>query len=185
MMRFLGVCLLIFFFTAGYGCSGLAARVSAGSGDRRTAGTQLEDEAIESKSMSRIQEKFKESAQITVTSYNRFVLITGDAANDDAKTNIARIVYSVPNVKNIANEISVGLLANTSIRRTDASISREIKTLLNNNKSLQSGAIKVATDRGVVYLLGLVTHAEATVASEIASTINDVKKVVRVFEYID
>lgn len=184
-MRFLSVWLLIFLVATGYGCSGLAARVSAGSGDRRTSGTQVEDDSIESKSMSRIQDKFKESAQITVTSYNRFVLITGDAASDDAKTNIERIVYSVPNVKKIANEVSVGALANTSIRRIDLSISREIKSELSNNKSLQSGAIKVATDRGVVYLLGLVTHAEANVASEIASTTNDVKKVVRVFEYID
>ncbi len=185
MMRLPGVLLLIFFVTAGYGCSGLAARVAGGSGDRRTAGTQVEDDAIESKSMSRIQEKFKETAQITVTSYNRFVLITGDAASEDAKTNIERIVYSVPNVKKIANEISVGPLANSSIRRTDAGISREIKGEFNQNKSLQAGAIKVATERGVVYLLGLVTHAEANIASEIASTTNDVKKVVRVFEYID
>jgi osmotically-inducible protein OsmY len=185
MMRYLSLCLLLFFVTAGFGCSSIAARVSAGSGDRRTAGTQVEDDAIESKSMSRIQEKFKDTAQITVTSYNRFVLITGDAANEDTKTNIERIVYSVPNVKKIANEVSVGALANGSIRRTDASMSREIKSELNKNKSLQSGAIKVATERGVVYLLGLVTHAEANVASEIASTTNDVKKVLRVFEYID
>jgi osmotically-inducible protein OsmY len=184
-MRLLRIWLLIFFVTAGYGCSSLAARVSAGSGDRRTAGTQVEDDAIESKAMIRIQEKFKETAQITVTSYNRFVLITGDAANEEAKTNIERIVYSVPNVKKIANEVSVGPLASTSIRRTDASISREIKSDLNKNKSLQAGAIKVAPERGVVYLLGLVTHAEANIASEIASTTNDVKKVVRVFEYID
>jgi osmotically-inducible protein OsmY len=184
-MRFLSIGLLVFFIVAGCGCSNLAARVSAGSGDRRTAGTQVEDEAIESKSMSRIQEKFKETAQITITSYNRFVLITGDAVNDDTKNNIERIVYSVPNVKKIANEVSVGALANAGIRRTDTGISREIKSDLNKNKSLQSGAIKVATERGIVYLLGLVTHAEANIASEIASTANDVKKVVRVFEYID
>jgi osmotically-inducible protein OsmY len=65
------------------------------------------------------------------------------------------------------------------------SISRDIKSDLNKNKSLQSGAIKVTTERGIVYLLGLVTHAEANIAAEIASTTNDVKKVVRVFEYID
>jgi osmotically-inducible protein OsmY len=185
MMRFPSIWLLVLFVLVGSGCSGIAARVSAGSGDPRTAGTQVEDEAIESKSMSRIQEKFKESAQITVTSYNRFVLITGDAASEEAKTNIERIVYSVPNVKKIANEITVGALANAGIRRTDTGISREIKSELNKNKSLRSGAIKVETERGIVYLLGLVTHAEAGVASEIASTTNDVKKVVRVFEYID
>jgi osmotically-inducible protein OsmY len=135
--------------------------------------------------MLRIQEKYKDKAQITVTSYNRFVLITGDAPNEDTKSNIERVVYSVPNVKKIANEVSVGALANSSLRRTDSNISHDIKSGLSNSKSLQSGAIKVTTERGVVYLLGLVTHAEANAASEIASTSSGVQKVVRVFEYID
>lgn len=182
-MRYLNVLMLAGVLVAVQGCVGVG--LTAGSADRRSAGTQVEDETIESKSMTRIQEKFKDSAQITVTSYNRFVLITGNAPTDDAKSNIERIVYSVPNVKNIADEVSVGALANASARRTDLGITRDIKSGLGRNKSLQSGAIKIATEKGVVYLLGLVTHAEANTAGEIASTTPGVQKVVRVFEYID
>ena len=78
-----------------------------------------------------------------------------------------------------------GTVPNASSHRTDSSITRDIKSGIGKNKSLQSVTIKVTTERGIVYLLGLATHAEADAASEIASTTSDVKKVVRVFEYID
>jgi osmotically-inducible protein OsmY len=179
-MRYFIVLLLSLFFATVQGCAGVSSKV-----DRRSAGTQVEDETIESKSMTRIQDKFKDTAQVTVTSYNRFVLITGTVQNDDIKTNVERIVYSVPNVKKIADEVSVGSFPNASSHRTDSSITHDIKSGISKSKSLQSVTIKVATERGIVYLLGLATHAEADAASEIASTTSDVKKVVRVFEYID
>lgn len=135
--------------------------------------------------MSRIQEKYKNKALITATSFNRFVLLTGDATSKETKENIERIVYSVPNVKQIADEITVGGLSSSSTRNADSSISKDIKSDLNINKSLRPGTIKVTTEKGVVYLLGLVTHAEAKIASEIASTTFGVQKVVRAFEYID
>lgn len=179
-MRYLTVLLLAVFLATVQACSGVSAKM-----DRRTAGTQVEDDTIESKSMTRIQEKYKDSAQVNVTSYNRFVLITGTVANGEVKSNVERIVYSVPNVKKIADEVSVGAMPSASSRRTDSSITREIKAGIGKSKALQSVTIKVATERGIVYLLGLATHAEADAASEIASTTGDVKKVVRVFEYID
>jgi osmotically-inducible protein OsmY len=180
MMRHLTVLLLAFCFATVQGCAAVSNKT-----DRRSTGTQVEDDTIESKSTSRIQEKYKDSAQVTVTSYNRFVLITGTVPSDEIKTSIERIVYSVPNVKKIADEISVGAMPSASIHRTDSSITRDIKTGIAKSKSLQSVTIKVTTERGIVYLLGLATHAEADTASEIASTTSDVKKVVRVFEYID
>ena len=113
------------------------------------------------------------------------VPVTGTVASDDIKTNVERIVYSVPNVKKIADEVSVGAFPASSVHRTDSSITRDIKSGIGKSKALQSVTMKVATERGIVYLLGLATHAEADAASEIASTTSDVKKVVRVFEYID
>ncbi len=183
MMRYLNILLLAAVLVAVQGCTGVATRV--GANDRRSAGTQVEDDTIETKSMARIQEKYKDAAQVTVTSYNRFVLITGEALSEDIRSNVERVVYSVPNVKKIANEVVVGALSSSSSRRTDSGISSDIKYGLNKNKAIQAGTVRVSTDRGVVYLLGLVTHAEANAASEIASTTPGVQKVVRVFEYID
>lgn len=180
IMRNFAVLMLALSLVTLQGCSAVSSKI-----DRRTAGTQVEDDAIETKSTSRIQEKYKDAAQVTITSYNRFVLITGTVASDDIKTNVERIVYSVPNVKKIADEVSVGAFPAASVHRTDSSITRDIKSGIGKSKALQSVTMKVATERGIVYLLGLVTHAEAEAASEIASTTSDVKKVVRVFEYID
>jgi len=179
-MKLANLLLLAVVLFAVQGC----ANVTSSSAERRSAGTQLEDESIESKAMANIKEKYKDTAQITVTSFNRFVLITGDAPNEDVKLGIERIVYSVLNVKKIANEVSVGALSNSGVRRTDAGITRDIKSGLN-RKSLTSGTVKLTTERGIVYLLGLVTHADADAASQIASTTNGVQKVARVFEYID
>ena len=180
-MRLINLILLATVLVMLQGCVGVASNVV----DRRSQGTLVEDETIETKSMAGIKEKYKDSAQITITSYNRFVLITGEVPSEDFKTGIERIVYSVLGVKQIANEIHVGGMPNPSVHREDSSISRDIRSSLSRNKSIRSGTIKVTTEKGVVYLLGLVTHADANTASELASTANGVQKVVRVFEYID
>lgn len=188
-MRNLNAFLLTVVLLTLQACSGYAsnatARIGTNSADIYSAGTQLDDDTIETKAMTRIREKYKDTAQITVTSHNRAVLVTGEALDEDAKKNVTRIIYSVPNVKKITNEVVIGTLANTTSRNTDASITNDIKYALNKNKSIQAGVIRVVTDKAVVYLLGLVTHAEASAASEIASTSPGVQKVVRSFEYID
>ncbi|MDP2805223.1 MAG: BON domain-containing protein [Gallionellaceae bacterium] len=181
-MRYLVLALITVFIFTAQGCAGFAKKSAA---DRRTAGTQIEDSTIEKTSIERIQEKYKDTSQITITSYNRFVLIAGDALSEDIKTEVERIVRTVPNVKKTANEVVVGALRDSAARRTDASITSNIKSRLGKNKSVQTATFQVATSRGIVYLLGLTTHAEANVAADIASTTADVKQVVKVFEYID
>jgi osmotically-inducible protein OsmY len=180
-MRYLNVLLLAAVLVGVQGCAGVANKAA----DRRSAGTQLEDDTIEKKSEARIQEKYTDAAHVNVTSFNRFVLITGETLGADMKNDVERIVRAVPNVKDIANEIAVGQLSTSAVRRTDAGIVSSIKSRIGKNKAMQSGTVKVVADKGTVYLLGLSTHAEAAAASEIASTTNNVKKVVRVFEYID
>jgi osmotically-inducible protein OsmY len=179
-MRYLNILLVVAALIAVQGCAGGSKAM-----DRRSSGTQLEDETIENKSMARIQEKYKGAVQVSVVSYNRKVLITGEALSEEIKNDVQRIIRAVPNVKDTANEIFVGTLSNSSSRRTDSGISNEIKSKMNKNKSIQAGTIRIVTDKGVVYLLGLVPHDQANAASEIASTVGGVKKVVRVFEYID
>jgi osmotically-inducible protein OsmY len=166
----------------------IAAGVGAGAfvtaTDRRSTGAIIEDNAIEAKSQNRIDEKYKNTAEVSVTSYNRIALITGTATSEEAKMDIERIVGSVPNVKRIANEVLVDKTLSSS-GGSDALTTANVKMRFVNNSAFKSENVKVVTDNGVVYLMGLVTHAEADAASEVASTTSGVTKVVRVFEYID
>lgn len=188
-MRSLNFLLLVAVLFAVQGCAGnspkTGSKVGANSAGIYSAGMQEIDDTIEAKSIARILEKHKAAVQIVVTSYNRRVLLIGEAPTEGVKDDIEHIIRAVPNVQEITNEISVGMASNASSRRTDARISSEIKYGLSKNKSVQAGVIKVATNRGVVYLLGLVTHAEANAAAEVASTTANVQKVVRAFSYID
>jgi osmotically-inducible protein OsmY len=166
--------------------AGVGAGISVTATDRRTQGTMVEDDTIESKAHKRINEKYKDTAQVNVTSYNRFALITGMAATEEAKMDIERIVGSIPNVKGIANELVVANLSTTSsTSSSDSRITSNVKIRFVKSAALKADQIKVITENNVVYLMGLVTRAEADAASDIASTTSGVQKVVRVFEYID
>lgn len=183
------ILLLVTVLTILQGCTGLsagsAARVGENTAEIYSAGTQLDDNEIEAKASKRIREKYKEAVQVTVTSHSRAVLITGEVKSDDLKKNIERVVYSVPSVKKVTNEITIGALATPDSRRTDVDITNDVKYSLNKNKSIKAGVIRIVSDKSVVYLLGMVTHAEADAATTLVSTSPGVKKVVRAFEYID
>jgi osmotically-inducible protein OsmY len=164
--------------------AGVGVGAASASSDRRTAGTIIDDQGIETKAAQRIKEKHAD-AHVNTTSFNHFELLTGEAPNEDAKTSIQRIVGSIPGVKGIANEVQVSAVSSLSNRSSDSLITSDVKLRFINNKAFKSDHVKVVTENGVVFLLGLVTHAEADAASEIASTTRSVQKVVRVFEYID
>lgn len=164
--------------------AGVGVGASSASADRRTAGTIIDDEQIESKAAQRIKEKHPD-VHVNITSFNHFVLLTGEVNNEDAKTSIQRIVGSIPGVKGIANETLVGAASGFGSRSSDSLVTSDVKMRSVNHPAFKHDHIKVVTERAVVYLLGLVTHAEADAASEVASTTKGVQKVVRVFEYID
>ena len=155
------------------------------SNDRRSAGTMVEDDTIESKAQNRIDEKYKDTAHVSVTAFNRFALVTGTTANENAKMDVERIVGSIPNVKGIANELVVGSATGLAGHSADSRITGNVKMRFVKNPAFKADHVKVVTENGVVYLMGLVTRAEADAASDIASTTSGVQKVVRVFEYID
>lgn len=182
--------LLVFAMALLQGCAVpvVAAGVGAGlmaSSDRRSAGAMIEDDTIETKSGKRIEEKYKDSARVSVTSYNRFALLSGEVPTEAARMDIERIVGSVPNVKGIANELVVGASTGLGTRSNDGFITSSVKARFVNSAAFKADHVKVVTESGVVYLMGLVTRAEADAASDIASTTRGVLKVVRVFEYID
>lgn len=188
-MRYLKYLLLVAIFVPSLqGCFPvIAAGAGAGAmmaGDRRTAGTYIEDEGIEDKAASQIAAKHKD-AHVNVTSFNRHVLITGEAPNEEAKTDIARIVTGTQNVKAVSNELAVAGNSSFSARTSDTAITADVKFRFINNKVFDSNHVKVVTEAGTVFLMGLVYHKEADAAAEIASTTSGVLRVVKVFEYLD
>ena len=162
--------------------AGGAAAVSALE-DRRTTGTQIEDQGIESRAQGRINERLGERAHVNVTVYNRMVLLTGEAWDEATRAEMESIVAAVPNVRTVTNEVQVSGLSSGPSRANDTALTAKVKGRLLNVKGLNPYHIKVVTEAGVVYLLGLVTETEADAAVEVARTTGGVRKVVKVFEY--
>jgi len=152
--------------------------------DRRTSGAQLEDEGIELRAGSRLRDALGDRAHVNITSYNRQVLLTGEAPNERDKQLAEQVVSRVENVKGIVNEVAV--MGNTPLaqRSSDTFVTGKVKASLVDAKDLYVGAFKVVTERGTVYLMGRVTQHEADRATQIARTISGVQRVVRIFEII-
>ena len=173
------------------GCALLAATgVAAGTGvavseDRRTAGTMVQDETIEFKSNRRIKEKFGRKVHVDVTSFNQRVLLTGEAASARVKNEIEDIVRTVEGVRDVTNKIAVGEVRPLTARSQDALITPKVKARFVNEGIFQANHVKVVTEDGVVYLLGMVDREEAENALKIAKSTSGVRKVVQMFEYLD
>lgn len=170
------------------GCFGVAA-VGMGTGalmvsDRRNSETYVTDEGLELRASSRIREKFGDKVHVNVTSYNRMLLLTGEAPSESLKTEIAKTASEVPNVKSISNEIAIAGPSSLGGRSNDAYLTSKVKARFVDAKKFSANHVKVVTEAGVVFLLGLVTQAEADAAADIARTTGGVQKVVRVFEII-
>ena len=152
--------------------------------DRRTSGAQLEDEAIEFKSGSRLREALGDRAHVNVTSYNRSALLTGEVPTDAARASAEQAVTGIENVRGIVNELVVAFNSSLTARSSDTIVTSKVKAGFLDAKDLQSNAIKVVTERGVVYLMGRVTEREAGRAAELARGVGGVSRVVKVFEVI-
>ncbi|NMG64955.1 BON domain-containing protein [Azoarcus indigens] len=152
--------------------------------DRRTSGAYVEDQGIEWKTSSRLSERFGDAIHINVTSYNRNVLLTGEVPNETIRAEIERIAAGVENVRGIINEAVVAGNSSLTARGNDTLITSNVKARFVDSQRFSANHVKVVTEANVVFLLGLVTRAEADAASEIARTSQGVRKVVRVFEYI-
>jgi len=153
--------------------------------DRRTSGSQVDDEVIELKAKGRMGEAFPDDrARINTTSYNRMVLLTGQVPSDADKTTAEQIVARIDNVSSVVNELSVGPTTTLSERTKDAFVTTKVKASIVDAKDLFANSIKVVTHRGVVYLMGRVTEREANRAAEIARGVSGVVKVVKVFEIL-
>jgi len=152
--------------------------------DRRTSGTQLEDEAIELKASNRLRKELGERARVSVVSYNRLVLLTGVVSGEADRVAVGRLVSGVDNVRSIVNEVTVVSAQPTNTTASDALVTSKVKASLVDSKDIFAQSVKVVTEQGTVYLMGRVTEREANRATEIARGVSGVDKVVRVFEVI-
>ena len=152
--------------------------------DRRTSGIQLEDENIELKASSRVREMVGGRVHVNVTSYNRQVLLTGEAPNEQDRQYVAKLVGEVENVRTVLNELVVAPNSGLTDRSTDSLITAKVKAQMVDSKDIFANAYKIVTERGVVYLMGRVTQREADRATEVARQVSGVKKVVRSFEIL-
>jgi osmotically-inducible protein OsmY len=151
--------------------------------DRRTSGTRIDDEAIEVRASSRIDERFGDKAHVNITAFNGAVLLTGEVPSEQARADVAKIVASVPNVRGVTNELQIAAASSLGARTNDAFITSKIKARFLDAKKFNAVHVKVVTEAGVVYLFGLVTEQEADAAVDIARTTGGVRKVVKIFEY--
>jgi osmotically-inducible protein OsmY len=152
--------------------------------DRRTAGTQVEDQAIELKGAARVRELAGEQAHVNVTSYNRIVLLTGEVPDAAARGAVEQAIGRIEGVRSVVNELAVMGKTTLTARSNDAVLSARVKAGFIDAKDLQVNTIKVTTERGVVHLMGRVTEREATRAVAVARSVPGVQKVVRVFEIL-
>jgi len=182
----------ILFFMIPYllGC----AITAAGSGaaaiatlDRRTAGTIIEDQTIELKAYESIRtnEELAKKIHINITSYNTAVLITGESPLDEMRQEVISLVTAVEKVTHVYNEINIAAPSSMVSRSSDVYITAKVKAKLFADKILNGLTIKIVTEKGVVYLMGLVSHQEAEIATNIARETGGVQKVVKLFQYID
>ncbi len=152
--------------------------------DRRTSGAQLEDQSIELKAANRVQDALGDSVHVNVNSYNRFALITGEVPNEADRQQVEQIVSHIENVKGVDNELAILGTSSLSSRSNDVLIAAKVKATFVDAKDIQSGAFKIVVERGIVYLMGIVTEREADRASQLAASVSGVQKVVRVMEIV-
>lgn len=163
----------------------VAAGVGGGviaSMDRRSYGLQLQDTEIEHRFNRAFSDALEAKSQASATSFNRWVLLTGQAIDEGAKAEVEQVARKVPNVREVFNEITLGYPISFSVRTNDALLTTKVKARLVENRDISAHSFKVVTEDATVYLMGMVTEQEANIATEIARTTAGVKRVVRVLE---
>ena len=152
--------------------------------DRRSSGTQIDDQGIELKSINKVSEAIGNRGSVSITSYNRQVLITGEVPAEADKAAVEQAVARIDNVRLIVNELALTTGSTLGTRSNDTLLTSKVKASMVDAKDVQANAYKVVTERGVVYLMGRVTEREAARATDIARGVSGVRKVVRVFEIV-
>lgn len=153
--------------------------------DRRSTGTQTDDETIEWKAKARIPDQYKNFSNVNFTSYNRRLLITGEVPNTEAKAAIEAEARKVDGIREVYNELGIGPVTPLGSRSNDGFITSKLKARLVDSNQISANHIKVVTERGIAHLMGIVNEREAKVAVAVARTTSGVLKVVNIMEVLD
>lgn len=166
--------------------TGGAAGVSIAS-DKRTTGTVIEDQSIELKAFKAFTDnkEISDKAHLNVTSYNTVVLVTGEAPTEALRREAINLVRHIPKVTHVHDEVAIAAPSSLMSRSSDSLITSKVKARLLADKKVKGLSIKVVTDKGVVYLMGIISRQQARMATEIARETGGVQKVVLLFEYTD
>ncbi|OZI66449.1 BON domain-containing protein [Bordetella genomosp. 11] len=163
---------------------GAAAGAAVVVTDRRTSGTQLDDQNISFKVEHAISQKLGDTAHVSANTYEGVVLLTGEVPNDAAKAQATSLAQGIEKVKKVVNQLTIGPASSFSVRSNDTWLSSKVRSELLNTKFVPSGSISVTTDKSVVYLQGKVTQAEGEYAANAAAGVSGVTKVVKLFDII-
>ena len=150
--------------------------------DRRTSGAQVDDQSIELKAMRRVSDTLGDRGSVSITSYNRLVLITGAVPTEADKQVVEQAVGQIENIRSVVNELAIGAPSSFGGRSNDTLLTSKVKASMVDAKDVHAHAYKVVTERSIVYLMGRVTEREAARAADIARGVSGVRKVVKVFE---
>ena len=190
MNKLLHLTFRICFIAGIQGCSAIISATSPepieDQEDERTTGSFIDDEIIETKALVNIDKADPALAQshIVVVSYNGVVLLAGQVGSEELRQLAAKTVANVHKVRRVHNELTISGNSSMVARSNDSWITTKVKTKLLASGDIEGHRIKVVTENGVVYLMGLVTKDEAKRAAETARKTGGVQKVVRIFEYI-
>jgi len=190
MTKYLSLLLLIATISLG-GCGSFLATMQSDTIEdnpgERTLGQQLDDENIETKAVVNIHaaDKAFSDAHLIVVAYNGYVLIAGQVQSEALKAKATQVVRDIRDVRRIYNELEVSAPSSAMTRTSDTWITAKVKSWLLGSSEIEGGRVKVVTENGVVYLMGLATHAEADRVAESAADTSGVQRVVRLFELLD
>lgn len=171
------------------GCAGIAVAGGATAGamanDRRTSGAFINDELIEWKVFDALNSdpQIREQAHLNTTSFNAIVLITGEVPTEAMRAKVYQLARGVADVRQVHDETKVSAPSSFVSRSGDTWITSKVKTALLTDDAQMGTRTKVVTERGIVYLMGIVSPQEADKLTDIARRVGGVQKVVKVFEY--
>lgn len=168
---------------------GVAATGAVVAHDRRTTGTLIEDQEIYLKALQLLNDhpEIKAQSNINITPYNLQVLLTGQAASDAVSQQFASLVAQIPRVRKVYNEVQTGAEATWSEEADDTYMTSKVKIALADVgiDGFDPLRVKVTSSQGTVYLMGLLTRAEAQAVTDKVRFVGGVKRVVKLFEYLD
>lgn len=169
------------------GIAGATAVATKVATDPRTVGTQIDDETLEEKVLYAINQdqQLKAEARINVISYNGRILLIGQVPNEHLKNIATSLANGGNHVIETYNELRIGSKISLAQISQDSWITTQIKSKLFISNQVKSSNVKVITENGEVFLMGNLTKQQASSAAEIARNISGVKKVIKVFNYLD